>query len=144
VIEAFADLPDEALRTAALPSGWTYLGLVRHLALDVERFWFRSVAAGEEVELPSGADAWQVPSDQPAQEIIDLYRAEAPTADRIILSTPLDAEPAASPTQQFGGMPSRALRRTVLHVITETATHAGQLDAARELIDGRQWLVLTE
>jgi hypothetical protein len=28
-------------------------------------------------------------------------------------------------------------------VITETATHAGHLDAARELIDGGQWLVLT-
>jgi hypothetical protein len=29
-----------------------------------------------------------------------------------------------------------------MHVITETATHAGHMDAARELIDGRQWLVL--
>jgi len=28
-------------------------------------------------------------------------------------------------------------------VITETATHAGHLDAARELIDGRTWLILT-
>jgi hypothetical protein len=30
----------------------------------------------------------------------------------------------------------------MLHVITETAVHAGHLDAVRELIDGRQWLVL--
>jgi hypothetical protein len=29
----------------------------------------------------------------------------------------------------------------MLHVITETAIHAGHLDAVRELIDGRQWLV---
>jgi Protein of unknown function (DUF664) len=28
-------------------------------------------------------------------------------------------------------------------VIAETAIHAGHLDAARELIDGRQWIVLT-
>ncbi|MFD0606098.1 hypothetical protein [Streptomyces aureus] len=28
--------------------------------------------------------------------------------------------------------------------MTETACHAGHLDAARELIDGRRWLVLTE
>ncbi|MGH9304633.1 MAG: DUF664 domain-containing protein, partial [Acidimicrobiales bacterium] len=28
-------------------------------------------------------------------------------------------------------------------VITETATHAGHLDATRELIDGRTWLVLS-
>jgi len=30
----------------------------------------------------------------------------------------------------------------LLHVITETATHAGHLDAARELIDGRTWMVI--
>jgi hypothetical protein len=30
----------------------------------------------------------------------------------------------------------------MLHVITETAVHAGHLDAVRELIDGRQWIVL--
>ena len=34
------------------------------------------------------------------------------------------------------------LRTVVLYVIIETATHAGHLDAARELIDGRQHLVL--
>jgi hypothetical protein len=32
----------------------------------------------------------------------------------------------------------------MLHVITETACHAGHLDAVRELIDGRTWMVLTE
>lgn len=34
------------------------------------------------------------------------------------------------------------LRSVLLHVITETATHAGQLDAHRELLDGRQYIVL--
>ena len=29
-------------------------------------------------------------------------------------------------------------------MITETACHAGHLDAVRELIDGRTWLILTE
>jgi hypothetical protein len=29
-----------------------------------------------------------------------------------------------------------------MHVITETATHAGQLDVVRESIDGKTWLVL--
>jgi Protein of unknown function (DUF664) len=32
------------------------------------------------------------------------------------------------------------LRAVLLHVITETACHAGHLDAVRELIDGRTWL----
>jgi hypothetical protein len=29
----------------------------------------------------------------------------------------------------------------MLHVIKETACHAGHLDAVRELIGGRQWIV---
>ncbi len=29
-----------------------------------------------------------------------------------------------------------------LHMIVETATHAGHLDAVRELIDGRQWITV--
>ncbi len=41
------------------------------------------------------------------------------------------------------GLPDEALRRAVLHVITETACHAGHLDAVRELMDGRTWLILT-
>jgi Protein of unknown function (DUF664) len=28
------------------------------------------------------------------------------------------------------------------HMIKETACHAGHLDAVRELIDGRQWIVM--
>jgi len=32
----------------------------------------------------------------------------------------------------------------MLHVIKETGCHAGHLDAARELIDGRQWIVLDD
>ena len=143
-METFAGLPDELLRKPMLPSGWTFLGLVQHLALDVERFWFQYVVAGESVGLCSGDQAWQVPADRSAEQVLNLYRQQAAITDQIILSTPLDADPAAWPTTLFEDMPSRVLRRTVLHVITETAAHAGQLDAARELVDGHQWLVLTD
>lgn len=34
----------------------------------------------------------------------------------------------------------RDVREVILHVITETATHAGHRDAARELLDGRTWM----
>jgi Protein of unknown function (DUF664) len=36
VLGVLRGLPDEALRRPVLPSGWTCLGLVRHLAVDVE------------------------------------------------------------------------------------------------------------
>jgi hypothetical protein len=142
VLGILEGLPDEALRRPLLPSGWTCLGLVQHLALDVERFWFRSVVAGEQVDLPDGDQGWRVADDVPADQVLDLYRDEARRADAVIEATPLDAGPSWWP-DFFGDLPPRDLRRTILHVLVETATHAGHLDAVRELIDGRTWLVLT-
>lgn len=144
VLGVLEGLPDEALRRVVLPSGWTPLGLVQHLALDVERFWFRAVVAGEPVDLVSGDDAWRVPPGLPAADVLALYRDEAGRADEIIAARALDAEPAWWPSEVFPGLAPQELRGTVLHVITETACHAGHLDAARELLDGRQWLVLTD
>jgi Protein of unknown function (DUF664) len=60
------------------------------------------------------------------------------------LPPPLDNAPAWWPEDLFGSWRLNDLREILLHVIAETATHAGHLDAARELIDGRQWIVLTE
>jgi Protein of unknown function (DUF664) len=137
-------LPEDALRRAVLPTGWTCLGLVQHLAVDVERFWFRRVAAGEPIELdPDPAGGWRVDPGQPAQPVLDGYRHEITLADAIITSTPLDTAPAWWPGF-FGTWQLRDLREILLHVITETACHAGHLDAARELIDGRTWLILTK
>lgn len=143
VLGILEGLPEDDLRRPVLPSGWTCLGMVSHLALDVERFWFRAVLAGESVELHSGAEAWQVAPDKPAEAVFDLYRQEIELANAVIAATPLDAEPAWWPDDMFGGQPGMDLRETMLHVITETACHAGHLDAARELIDGRTWVVLT-
>jgi hypothetical protein len=69
VLGILAGLPREALGRPVLPTGWTCLGLVRHLALDVERFWFRAVAAGEQIDesAEADADAWQVPADMSAE-----------------------------------------------------------------------------
>ncbi|HEU5419683.1 MAG TPA: DinB family protein, partial [Streptosporangiaceae bacterium] len=143
VLGILDDLSEDDLRRPVLPSGWTSLGMVRHLALDVERFWFRAVVAGEQVELPSGDEAWQVAAGEPAAAVLAQYREEAALADAIITARPLDSRAAWWPSEIFPGMPEQQLRQTILHVIAETATHAGHLDAARELIDGRTWLVLT-
>ncbi len=137
-------LSDEALRRPVLPTGWSCVGLVQHLALDVERFWFRAVVAGEQVELKTGADAWQVGPDTSTESVLDLYRRECALADAIVADRPLDAAATWWPNEVFPDMPAQDLRRTILHVITETATHAGHLDAARELIDRRTWLILTD
>ncbi|MBE8474945.1 mycothiol transferase [Streptomyces justiciae] len=137
---------EEALRRPVLPSGWHCLGMVQHLALDVERFWFRAVVAGDEEVirgLPSGDEAWRVAPGVPAADVLDGYRREAELADEVIAATPAGAALAWWPHDLFGEPHLHTLRDVLLHVITETACHAGHLDAARELIDGRRWLVLT-
>jgi hypothetical protein len=143
VLDSLQGLTEAELRRAVLPSGWTCLGLVQHLTLDVERFWFRAVVAGEQVELATGDAAWQVEPSTPASYVLDAYREEIRLCDEILAATALDAGPAWWPAEIFADLPERNLRATVLHVLTETACHAGHLDAARELIDGRQHLVLT-
>lgn len=143
VLRAVSGLSDEALRQPVLPSGWTCLGLIQHLALDVERFWFRAVVAGDAVELCSADQAWQVNADTSAEAVIESYREEIREADSVIDQTELEAPPAWWPTEVFNDLPVRDLRQTILAVLVETACHAGHLDAARELLDGHQHLVLT-
>ncbi|MFF4274080.1 DinB family protein [Streptomyces sp. NPDC001536] len=139
-------LDAQDLRRTVLPSGWHCLGLVQHLALDVERFWFRAVVAGDEEVirgLTSGDEAWTVAPEIPAADVLDRYRQEAEAADAVITAAPADAALAWWPHDLFGEPHLHTLRDVLLHVITETACHAGHLDAARELMDGRRWLVLT-
>ena len=145
VLGILEGLSEEDLRRPVLPSGWTCLGLVRHLAVDVERFWFRGVVAGQPIDLDrADDDVWQVGPDEPADTVFDLYRNEIELANAIVAATAPDAAPTWWPEELFPNFRMNDLREIVLHVITETACHAGHLDAARELIDGRTWLILTE
>jgi uncharacterized damage-inducible protein DinB len=143
VLRAVAGLSNEALRQPVLPSGWTCLGLIQHLALDVERFWFRAVLAGQAVQLCAGDEAWRVDAATPAMSVLDTYREEIRRADSVLDRTDLEAQPAWWPTEVFADLPVRDVRQTILAVLVETACHAGHLDAVRELLDGHQHLVLT-
>jgi Protein of unknown function (DUF664) len=141
-------LDDADLRRAVLPTGWSCVGLVHHLAVDVERFWFRAVMADEPAAWASlellEQSAWHVDEDVPPSQVLALYREEVARADTVIAATPLDAPPRRWPSELFGSFRLADLREVLLHVITETACHAGHLDAVRELIDGRTWMVLTD
>ena len=86
--------------------------------------------------------AWHIDAGVAPEAVFGRYNQEIERANQIITATPLDAEPAAWP-DFFGEWRLPDLRGVVLHVITETACHAGHLDAARELLDGRTWLILT-
>src|ERR1700691_6674023 len=72
VLGVLKGLSEEDLRRPVLPSGWSCLALVRHLAVDDERFWFRAVAAGEQLDLND--DTGRPPSaGQSAGDVVQLY-----------------------------------------------------------------------
>lgn len=135
---------DEAdLRRAVLPSGWTPMALVHHLALDVERFWFQGTVGGCYARPDrTPPDGWAVPAGMSGAQVLQLYRHECAESDAVLATVPLDAPAVWWPELLRPLGPARALRGTLLHVVVETATHAGHLDAVRELVDGRRWLVL--
>src|SRR6266498_2807038 len=76
VLRKLDGLPEEELRRSRLPSGWTPLALLKHLAF-VERRWFRWGFAGEEVDSPWGDsgpdDKWRFFSDETAADDISLF-----------------------------------------------------------------------
>lgn len=145
VLGILEGLTEEQLRRPVLPSGWHCLGTVKHLALADEHYWFRSVVGGESFGFfPEGPNAeWQLDPGELAEDVFGLYRRETERANAVIAATPLDMAPCQpDPHWQEWGIDFPDLSFIMLHVIKETACHAGHLDAVRELIDGRQWIVL--
>jgi hypothetical protein len=67
--------------------------------------------------------------------VFAFYRDRCARSNAIIAATPLDTLPRG---RHPGPLSSEVadLRWVILHMIEETARHAGHLDVARELIDG--------
>jgi uncharacterized damage-inducible protein DinB len=146
VLGILEGLDDEALRQPILPSGWSCLGMLHHLAHDVEHFWFRCVVAGEAdaiVLLDDITNAWEVGPEITGAGMLAQYRQAIEQANAIFATADLDAAPGWWPEGIFGDWRVENTRQVILHAMTETASHAGHLDIVRELIDGKQWLVLT-
>ncbi len=137
-------LTEEQLRRPVLGSGWSCMGMLSHLALDIEDFWFTAVVGGQGCDVRATSNAWHVPDDVPAMRMIDRYRAAILRSDSVIGSTAVGAPPGWWPQDLFGDWRMEDLGEVMLHVMAETACHAGHLDAVRELLDGRQWMVLTD
>jgi uncharacterized damage-inducible protein DinB len=141
VLAIVAGLDDENLRTPVLPSGWTALGLIEHLG-HAERHWFQRVATGSTAALPwpeednDDDDDAAFASTHPAAQVVAFYRDQCRRSNAVLASRPLSSSPAAEHNTETDDDVTD-LRWIVLHMIEETARHAGHLDAARELLDGR-------
>jgi uncharacterized damage-inducible protein DinB len=129
---------DETLRARIVPSQTTLLGIVKHLAW-VEAGWFQYIFAGREVEDPSTDDDpdadWRIEPHETAEQIIAFYK-EACVESRAIAETAenLDAESVRG--NRHSGKKYN-LRRILIHMIEETARHAGHADILREVTDGQ-------
>jgi hypothetical protein len=145
VLEIVDGLDEDQLNRTHLPSGWSPIELVRHLTLGDERYWFASIVGGESLDwVPVGVRAdWRVEPGTTASEVIADYRRQIETSNVVLNSVlPDDPPRRRDPLWDDWGIDFPTVRASVLHMIVETATHAGHLDAAVELIDGRQHLVI--
>lgn len=135
VLELCQGLSDEELRRSVVPSGTTLLGIVKHLAY-VELGWFVENVANEPVDYPFADDDpdgdLRVEDDETSEEIFELYRTCCDRARAALDAASLD-DPVLSPkrSRDFN------VRWVVVHMIEETARHAGQMDVIREQLDGR-------
>jgi uncharacterized damage-inducible protein DinB len=135
-------LTAEQLSRAAVPSsGLTLGGLLNHLAL-VEDSWFRERFLGEEAVPPWNGVDWDADPDwefrtaatTDPEELRERYRAACERSRAVVR--------AAGDLDRLSVMPSRHtgahfdLRWILLHMIEETARHAGHADLLREAIDG--------
>lgn len=142
-------LDEEAFRRPVLPSGWSCADMITHLTWDEEIFWFQAVVAGDAdaialLQTDEAKASWSAPPGLSVAEVVERYRTAIARSDAIIAATALDAAPAWWPGDLFGDFRLNDLNEVLLHLIVEIACHAGHLDATRELIDGHQFLVLTD
>jgi Protein of unknown function (DUF664) len=143
VLSIVEGLDEDAWHRSVVPSGWTPAGLVEHLG-GAEWHWFQGVTCDKVPEPPPG-DEDQAPydptaafiCDDPSAEVIKFYREICASSDEVLAVTPLSARPRG---KHVDGFEPPNVRWIVLHMIEETARHAGHLDIARELLDGKTGL----
>lgn len=133
VLWKISGLDDAQLRAPMTPSGTNLLGLVKHLA-GVEYAWFGETFGRETEALPFDEDDpdadLRVEPHESTADIIAFYERARAAADEAIAELDLDDRG----TAWFGDAVS--MRWVLIHMIEETARHAGHMDILRELIDG--------
>ena len=102
------------------------VGIVHHLT-NVEGRWVDRGFLG--AEAPSrAADELDNVADLTVADAVRSYRARGEHTERAVRTLPLD-----TPHEH---RPDVDLRWVLLHLVNETARHAGHADAVRELLDG--------
>ena len=101
------------------------IGIVNHLT-HVEWRWIEGGILGKDVSL--NEEEFRPGPGLTVSDAVTAYRERAAFTDEVVRSTPL--------TQPCLRRENADLRWVLLHLINETARHAGHADATRELLDG--------
>ncbi len=135
-------LSDHDVRRPMTPSGTSLLGLVKHVAtVEIGYFgeclgrpWPETIPWDNEEAFEDGQDMYAL-ADESREMLTGLYRRSWAFADRNIRELGLVA-PARVPWWQEDRRET-TVGHLLVHMLDETAHHAGHADIVRESIDGR-------
>jgi hypothetical protein len=140
LIDKLQGVSDEDARRAATVSSLSLLSLIKHSAIW-ERRWFQVIVAGRsfpdewpEVQTEEVDPTFRLTDEDTVETVVAYYREQIAASQEIVGSFDLDT-PCAWPE-----MADQNLRWVALHMIEETARHAGHADIIRETIDGSRGL----
>ncbi len=132
-------LSDADAHRSVLPASplMTVAGVVSHLRW-VEHLWFEVVFLGGPAVGPqfdeTHEDADMMVSGIPLAQLLQEYERQCAVSNEIIAAHPLDE---VGKHTDFDAA-AATLRWMLIHMVEETARHAGHLDAIRELLDGQK------
>ena len=129
-------MPSAELRRSRLPSGWTPIELIKHLAW-VEMRWLEWGFEGRPVADPWGDQRdgrWYVAADETLTGLVATLDTQAARTRAIVESH--DLADVGQPGERWNGAEPATLERILFHLVQEYARHVGQLDIACELAGG--------
>ncbi|MGD0313853.1 MAG: DinB family protein [Acidimicrobiales bacterium] len=127
LVRKISGLSEVDARRSPVASGTTLLWLMKHMA-RAESLWILHRFAGQAAV--SGDD--KVHPDDTVQSAVATYRSTWQRTDAVVAAAPSLAEPC----RNGGDEGPVNLRWILMHLLEETARHAGHADVLRELIDG--------
>ena len=142
------DLTDEQARARTTVSELTLGGLIKHVT-DVERGWTQFIVEGPsalgdasamtEADWAKRADEFRLLDGETLAGVLDAYEATAAATTELVAALPdLDATHPLPSAPWFPPAERWSARRALLHIIAETAQHAGHADIIRESLDGQK------
>ena len=137
------DLTDEQAQKRPTVSQLDLAGLIKHVAAT-EAGWTRFAEGGAEAMHRNwGPDVqtrhWHLTPGETLAGVLADYEAVAQHTDDLVAALPdLDADHALPEAPWFAPGARWSARRVFLHIIAETAQHAGHADILRESIDGQK------